>query len=174
MAVPTLKELKAIKDKLIESKASYKGARLTPEGGKDFSRTKTGKQEPTEVKRDEGVAAGAKEAGETHGKGGEPEGNGAKAVKRPEGVKGAVKEYKAENTAQGADVKANDRAEGVGAAPKEWLKPSDFRNQLRSSLGLPLNDKLNKGNDGLNKGAKGGSTEPNKAGTPAKPAEISK
>ena len=64
MAVPTLKELKAIKDKLIESKASYKGARLTPEGGKDFSRTKTGKQEPTEVKRDEGVAAGAKEAGE--------------------------------------------------------------------------------------------------------------
>ena len=174
MAIPTLKELKALKAKLQESKASYKGARLTPEGGKDFSRVKTGKAEPTEVKREEGAAAGAKEVGETHGKGGEPEGNGVKPVKRPEGVKGAVKDYKAEQPAQGADVKPVDRKEGVGAAPKEWLKPSEFRNQLRSQLGLPLNDKLNKGNDGLNKGDKGGSTDANKAGTPVKPAELKK
>jgi hypothetical protein len=174
MAIPTLKELKALKAKLQESKASYSGARLTPEGGKDFSRTKTGKQEPTPVKRDEGVAAAPKEGQVEHGKGGEPEGNGVKPVKRAEGVKDAVKEYKAENTAQGADVKPVDRAEGVGAAPKEWLKPSEFRNNLRSQLGLPLGDKLNKGNDGLNKSAKGGSVEPNKAGTPAKPAELKK
>lgn len=174
MAVPTLKELKALKQKIVESKASYKGARFTPEGGKDFSRTKTGKVEPTENKRDEGAKAGAAEVGETHGKGGEPEGNKVKPVKAPEGAKGGAKEFKAEQPAQGADVKANDRAEGAGAADKEWIKPSEFRSKLRSQLGLPLNDKLNKGNDGLNKGEKGGSTDANKAGTPVKPAELKK
>jgi hypothetical protein len=165
MAFPTLKELKALKAKLEESK-SYSGAKLTPVGGKDFSAPKA--KAPKEVTRDEGAAAGAKEAGETHGKGGEPEGNKVTPVKAPEGVKGGAKEFKAEQVAQGADVKANDRAEGVGAAPKEWLKPSEFRNNLRSQLGLPLNDKLNKGNDGLNKAPKGGSVEANKAGTPTK------
>lgn len=175
MAVPTLKELKALKQKLQESsKQSYKGARLTPEGGTDFSRTKTGKTEPTEVKREEGAAAGVKEVGTSYGKGGEPEGTSVKAVKRPDGAKGAAKEYKAVQTAQGADSKEDSRKEGAGAAPKEWLKPSEFRDKLRSSLGLPLTDKLNKGNDGLNKAEKGGSTEANKAGTPAKVAEIKK
>lgn len=174
MAVPTLKELKALKSKLEESKKSYTGAKLTPEGGKDFSPTKTGKQEPTEVKRDEGAAAGAKEVGEPHGKSGEPEGNKTTPVKRGEGVKDAVKEFKAEQPAQGADVKANDRKEGVGAADHEWLKPSDFKNKLRSQLGLPLNSPLNKGNDGLNKEPKGGSVDANKASTPVAPAELKK
>jgi hypothetical protein len=158
MSVPTLKELKALKAQLLESK-SYSGARLTPEGGKDFSRVKTGNQDPKEVKRAEGAAAAVTEVGETHGKAGEPEGSGVKAVKRPEGVSGSVKEYKADQTAQGADVKATDRAEGVGAAPKEWLKPSEFKNRLKALMGLPLDDKLNKGNDGLNKAAKTGSVE---------------
>lgn len=170
MAVPTLKELQALKKKLEEQK-SYNGAKLVPQGGKDFSAPKA--KAPKPVTREEGVDAAVKEGQVEHGKAGEPEGNGVKPVKRAEGVKDAVKEYKAENTAQGADVKATDRAEGVGAAPKEWLKPSEFRNNLRSKFGLPLNDKLNKGNDGLNKGSKGGSVEGNKAGTPA-PAEMKK
>jgi hypothetical protein len=167
MAVPTLKQLKALKSKLEESKKSYTGAKLAPEGGKDFSKPTA--KEPKEVKRDEGVAAAPKEGKEDHGKGGEPEGNKVTPVKRPEGVKGGVKEFKAEQPAQGADVKAVDRAEGVGAAPKEWIKPSEFREKLRSQLGLPLNSPLNKGNDGLNKSPKGGSVEPNKAGTPDTP-----
>jgi hypothetical protein len=164
MSYPSLKELKALKAKLEESK-SYTGAKLTPEGGKDFSAPKA--NAPKEVKREEGVKAAPKEGNVEHGKSGEPEGSNVKPVKRAEGVKGApTKEFKADQVAQGADVKAVDRAEGVGAAPKEWVKPSDFRNNLRSQLGLPLNDKLNKGNDGLNKSAQKGSTEPNKAGTP--------
>jgi hypothetical protein len=168
MAIPTLKELKALKAKLQEAK-TYTGKKLKVDGV-DVKPAAA----PKEVKRDEGVAAGAKEAGEVHGKGGAPEGNKTTPVKRAEGVKDATKEFKAEQVAQGADVKATDRAEGVGAAPKEWLKPSEFRNQLRSTLGLPLNDKLNKGNDGLNKSAPKGSTEPNTAGAPAKVAEIKK
>lgn len=172
MSVPTLKDLKALRAKLQESKASYKGAKLTPQGGKDFSEPKA--KEPKEVKRDEGAKAGAKEVGEQHGKGGEPEGNTVKPVKREEGAKGGVKEFKAEQPAQGADSKANDRQEGVGAADHEWIKPSQFREKLRSQLGLPLDDKLNKGNDGLNKGDKGGSVDANKAGTPVKPAELKK
>jgi hypothetical protein len=171
MAVPTLKELKALKAKLEESK-SYKGAKLTPQGGKDFSATKGGKQEPTEVKRDEGAKAGAKEVGETHGKSGEPEGSNVKATKAPEGAKGGAKEYKAEQVPQGNDVKATDRKEGVGAADKEWIKPSEFRNKIRAELGLPLSSPLNKGNDGLNKAPKGGSVEGNKAGTPADKASV--
>jgi hypothetical protein len=161
MAIPTLKELKELQKKLQESK-TYTGKKLKVDGVE----TKPAKA-PKPVTREEGAKAGAKEVGEEHGKGGEPEGNGVKPVKRAEGAKDAVKEYKAEQPAQGADVKAVDRQEGVGAAPKEWLKPSEFKNRVRATLGLPLDDKLNKGNDGLNKAAKGGSTDGNKNPTPA-------
>jgi hypothetical protein len=163
MAFPTLKQLKALKAKIQESK-TYTGKKFKVDGVE----TKPAK-EPKEVNREEGVKAGVKEVGEDHGKGGEPEGNKVTPVKRPEGVKGGAKEFKAEQPAQGADVKPVTRDEGVGAAPKEWIKPSEFREKLRSQLGLPLNSPLNKGNDGLNKSPKGGSTEPNKAGTPDTP-----
>jgi hypothetical protein len=136
MPVPSIEKLRDLKKKLEESsKDSYKGARLTPEGGKDFKRT--GKTGTTPNPRKEGVAA-------------------------------ADKAWEATQVKQGS-TKPNPRKEGVAAADKEWLSPAAFREKIRGELGLPLNDKLNKGNDGLNKGAKAGTVEGNKAGTPDTP-----
>ena len=80
------------------------------------------------VAREQGSAAGAKEVGK----------GGAK-----EGSKEAVE-------------KANPvgREEGASAGSKEvgeYGNLSKFRSKVRAAFGLSLDDKLNKGNDGLNK-----------------------
>ena len=80
------------------------------------------------VSREQGVAAGVKEVGK----------GGAK-----EGKKGEVE--KAHKV---------DREEGAGAGAKEvgeYGNMSAFRAKVRGAFGLSLDDKLNKGNDGLNK-----------------------
>jgi hypothetical protein len=54
------------------------------------------------------------------------------------------------------------RADGAEGAPKEWNGSlGDFRNQVRGTLGLPLNDPKNQGNDGLNKDGKDGDVKQN-------------
>ena len=80
------------------------------------------------VARDSGASAGVKEVG----KGGAKEGNNAEVEK-----------------AQTVDCQ-----EGAGAGAKEVGEYGDltkFRSKVRVAFGLSMDDKLNKGNDGLNK-----------------------
>jgi len=164
MSVPTLEKLKNLKKKLEESsKQIYTGAKLQPTGGKDFTATK--KSDVKENPRKEGVSAADKKWEASQVKQGS---DGIKQNPRKEGVSAADKKWDAEQVKQGAVVEANPRKEGVSAADHEWLSPAAFREKIRGELGLSLNDKLNKGNDGLNKGKPSGSVEGNKAGTPVK------
>jgi len=80
------------------------------------------------VSREQGVAAGVKEVGK-----------GDKKIGSKE--------------AAGTDNKV-PREEGAGAGAKEvgeYGNMSAFRAKVRGAFGLSLDDKLNKGNDGLNK-----------------------
>ncbi len=77
-----------------------------------------------------------------------------KSVAREEGAKAGVKETgkgdkNIGNKAAVEGAKPVDRKEGSGDAPKEFL--ADFRKQVRSALGLPLDSEKNQGNKGLNK-----------------------
>lgn len=80
----------------------------------------------TGVARESGAAAGAKEVGDDHGTAGAPEGSDVKSVTQETG-----------------------RDEGSADAPKDFNQ--DFRQRIRTSLGLPLNDKLNQTGKGLGK-----------------------
>jgi hypothetical protein len=111
------------------------------------------------VARDEGVkASGIKEF--------KPENAEMKGVKtsvkpvgRAEGAAAGVSETgkgDANIGKKGEVEKANrvDREEGAGAGAGEvgeYGNLSGFRNKVRAAFGLSLDDKLNKGNDGLNK-----------------------
>lgn len=78
------------------------------------------------VKREEGSQAGASEVGDEHGTEKEVEGSSVKSVTQETG-----------------------RDEGSADAPKDYNQ--DFRNRIKSALGLPLNHKLNQTGKGLNK-----------------------
>lgn len=80
----------------------------------------------TAVARESGASAGAKEVGDSHGKGGAPEGSDVKSVTQETG-----------------------RDEGSSTAPKDYNQ--DFRQRIKTALGLPLNDKLNQTGKGLGK-----------------------
>ena len=87
------------------------------------------------VDREAGASAGRKETGDGDKEGSDKEVEGANPV---------------------------DRAEGAEGAPKEWGgSVGEFRNRVRSVLGLPLDDAKNKGNDGLNKDGKTGDVKKN-------------
>jgi hypothetical protein len=92
-----------------------------------------------------------------------PEMKGAKETVKPvareQGVAAAVKEVGkgdkkiGSNEPAGKDTKV-DRQEGAAAGAKEvgeYGNMSAFRSKVRAAFGLSLDDKLNKGNDGLNK-----------------------
>jgi len=79
------------------------------------------------VNREAGATSGRKEVGDKEGHEGAVD--GTNPVHRPEGAEGGPKDF----------------AGGLGGAIGE------FRNRVRDTLGLPLNDKLNQGNSGLNK-----------------------
>ena len=95
-----------------------------PEGAE----MKGAKETVKPVSREQGVAAGVKEVGK-----------GDKKIGSKE--------------AAGTDNKV-PREEGAGAGAKEvgeYGNMSAFRAKVRGAFGLSLDDKLNKGNDGLNK-----------------------
>lgn len=81
------------------------------------------------------------------------EGSNVKPVTRGEGAKEGAKEvgdeHGTDKKPEGSTVKPVDRSEGSVGAPKEYNQ--DFRNRIKSALGLPLNDKLNQTGKGLNK-----------------------
>lgn len=92
------------------------------------------------VSREAGASAGRSEVGDGDKEGQEGAVDGANPVDRPEGAEGGPKDF----------------AGGLGGALGE------FRNRVRETLGLPLNDKLNQGNGGLNKdGERGGDIKKN-------------
>lgn len=80
----------------------------------------------TGVARESGAAAGHKEVGDEHGTGGAPEGSDVKSVTQETG-----------------------RDEGSADGPKDYNQ--DFRQRIKTALGLPLNDKLNQTGKGLGK-----------------------
>lgn len=79
------------------------------------------------VSRKEGAAAGVQEVGKGDKEGTDSEVDGANKVPRENGSAAGAKE--------------------VG----EYGDMSSFRSKVRSAFGLSLDDKMNKGNDGLNK-----------------------
>ncbi len=172
-----LKDLKKEVKKLTESESGaigdgkVEGAAGAPEGGgpeankgfkggkpAGFQSADTHSKPVQKVARENGVNAAVKEFKPEN-----PEMKGAKttvkAVSREQGVAAGVKEVGkgdkkiGSKEAAGKDTKV-DRQEGVTAGAKEvgeYGNMSAFRSKVRAAFGLSLDDKLNKGNDGLNK-----------------------
>ena len=115
------------------------------------------------VDRENGVNAAVKEfkPENTDKKGASKNSTGGtvKAVDRAEGAAAGVKEVGKGGAKQGSQeavdkANTNKREEGSNAGSKEVGEYGDltkFRSKVRSAFGLSLDDKMNKGNDGLNK-----------------------
>lgn len=115
---------------------------------------------PPEHERDQGVHASGTpqayepKAAEMGGAGKTSVGATVKKVAREEGASAGKKEVgEYEGTDKEVDgANTVDREEGSAAGKKEVGEYGDFdsfRAKVRGAFGLPLNDKLNKGNDGL-------------------------
>lgn len=92
------------------------------------------------VSREAGASAGRAESGDGDKEGQDGAVDGANPVSRPEGAEGGPKDW---NGVLGGSI-------------------AQFRDNVRKTLGLPLNDKLNQGNGGLNKdGERGGDIKKN-------------
>lgn len=172
-----LKSLKKEYKKLTEAESGaigdgkVEGAAGAPEGGgpeaakgfkagkpAGFQSADTHSKPVQKVSRANGVQDAVKEFKPEN-----PEMKGAKetvkAVSREQGVAAGVKEVgkgdKKIGTKEvpGKDTRV-DRQEGAAAGAKEvgeYGNMSAFRSKVRAAFGLSLDDKLNKGNDGLNK-----------------------
>ena len=104
--------------------------------------------------RDEGAkGTDAVQKGDDHGTKKGIEGSNVTPVSRGEGASAAATEVGDEHgtkkAVEGSTVTPNPAGEGSANAPKEYNQ--DFRNRIKSALGLPLNDKLNQTGKGLGK-----------------------
>ena len=151
-----LKKLQEAWKKLDEAESSYKDVDgIKPVKGYGDKDVKAVTDLP---KRDEG-AQGTDDEQKSGFEGNEAavEGSNIAPVVRGEGSQEGAKEvgeeHGTEKEIQGSDVKSvtqeTGRAEGSADAPKKYNQ--DFRNRIKSALGLPLNDKLNQTGKGLNK-----------------------
>ena len=108
--------------------------------------------------QDSGIKAFAPEKTEMKGAGKTSQGGTVKAVTRDSGAAAGVKEVgkgdKEGNKAAVDKAETVKRDEGAGGGAKEVGEYGDltkFRSKVRGAFGLSMDDKLNKGNDGLNK-----------------------
>lgn len=113
-----------------------------------------GDKEVKTVPREDGAkGTDAEQKGGFNGNAKAVEGSNVKPNARAEGAPAGAKEvgdeHGTKNAIQGSSVKPVPRNEGSADAPKEYNQ--DFRNRIKSALGLPLNDKLNQVGKGLNK-----------------------
>lgn len=119
------KEVKAV-DQLPKREEGAQGTDEEQKSGFEGNDKAVEGSNVTPVSRGEGAKDGAKEVGEDHGS--------DKAIP---------------DTTVKSVTQETGRDEGAADAPKEFNQ--DFRNRIKSALGLPLNDKLNQTGKGLNK-----------------------
>lgn len=123
------------------------GSDSTPTS-KKFSVADTHSKPATTVKRDMGSVDGHKEVGDDHGS--KAAAGDANPVKRAQGSVAGHKEVGDDhgtNKVVGPDNSV-PRKQGSGSAVQKY---SEFRNKIKSVLGLSLTDPLNATNKGLNK-----------------------